>query len=105
MTAHDEHSPPGVSFHHHHGERRDRAIGRLLKIGAQWLVNWPISALRWISFRRRRGTTARQLQYLNDHYLKDIGLERAQVASSVDEIIDAGAWSADRTARRQRWGL
>ena len=105
MAAHHEHSPPGISFQHDHSERRDRAIGRLLKIGARRLVNWSISAFRWIALWHRRSTTARELQYLNDHYLKDIGLDRAQVASSVDEIIDAGAWSADRTARRQRWSL
>lgn len=105
MATHQEHSPPGISFQHDHGERRDRAIGRLLKNGARRLVNWLSSAFRWISLWRRKRSTVRELQQLNNHYLKDIGLDPAQIASSVDEIIDAGAWSADRTTRRQRWGL
>ena len=37
--------------------------------------------------RHKRRTAIRKLQALNDHYLKDIGLDRSEIVSSIEEII------------------
>ncbi len=56
------------------------------------LVNGLESAVRrsvdWISHWRQRRTGTHKLQALNDHYLADFGLERSQIVSTVEEIIE-----------------
>lgn len=55
------------------------------------LINSLKSALRWcvgwILCWHQRSTAIRELQALNDHYLKDIGLERSEIVRSVIETI------------------
>lgn len=84
----------GGSFQQSHAERPERPsrqIDEIPSIGALRLVNGLKSVARWcvggISRWRRRRTTIRELQALSDHYLKDIGLDRSQIVSTVEETI------------------
>ena len=43
---------------------------------------------KWISHWRARRIMIRRLQALNDHYLKDIGLERSDIVSMVEQAIE-----------------
>jgi len=47
-----------------------------------------------ISRWRRRRIGIRKFQALNDHYLTDIGLDRSQIVSKVEEIIETGGQPA-----------
>ena len=71
--------------------RPGRQTDRIPGISALRLVNSLDSAVRWsvggISRWRQRRTAIRKLQALNDHYLKDIGPDRFEIVSSVEEII------------------
>ena len=72
-------------------ERPGRQIDGIPGIGALRLVNCVESAIRWsagwISRWRRRRIGIRKFQALNDHYLKDIGLDRSEIVWSVKETI------------------
>ena len=92
MNAYYELSNPGSSFQQAHADRTERPgrqINAILSIGASRLVNG--SALRrsvgGITLWRRRRTAIRELQALSDHHLTDIGLDRSQIVSTVEETI------------------
>ena len=57
--------------------------------------------LQW----RKRRAAIRELQGLNDHYLKDIGLDRSRITSAVDGILENGGHPAAFIAGRDqgRW--
>ena len=44
----------------------------------------------WIALWRRRRAANLELRTLNDHYLRDIGLDRRQIVSPIEEIVEAG---------------
>ncbi len=73
-------------------EPLDRQTEGFPSIGALRLVNGLKSAVRMsvgTIFRwRRRRTAIRELQALSDHHLKDIGLDRSQIVSTVEEMIE-----------------
>ncbi len=91
--------PPnlGSSFRQAHADRPERP-GRQIdgnpSIGALWMVNGLESAVRWsvggISRWRQRRTAIRKLQELSDHHLTDIGMDRSQIVSTVEEIVKTG---------------
>jgi uncharacterized protein YjiS (DUF1127 family) len=62
------------------------------------LVNGLESAVRrsvgGISRWRQRRTAIRELQALSDHHLTGIGLDRSQIVSTVEEIIETGGQPA-----------
>ncbi len=100
------------SLHHDHAyrtERTGRVSGEtpLIAIagfarGLEQLVRRTV--VRIVQWRRRRATI-RELQTWSDHYLKDIGLERSQIASAVDGIPESGGHPAAFIARlgQKRW--
>jgi len=51
---------------------------------------WLLQLIDWVSDRYHRRVLIRQLQNLNDHYLKDIGLERDEIVSYVKGISMSG---------------
>jgi uncharacterized protein YjiS (DUF1127 family) len=90
----------GSSFQQAHADRPGRQIDRLLSIGALRLVNGLGSAVRRsvgvISRWRQRRTAIRELQALSDHQLTDIGLDRSQIVSTVEEMIETGGQYSSR---------
>ncbi len=95
--------PPnlGSSFQQAHADRPERPgrrIDGIPSIAALRLVNGLESAVRrklgGISRRRRRRTAIRELQALSDHHLTDIGLDRCQIVSTGEEIIETGGQPA-----------
>lgn len=90
MTANYEPPNLGSSFQQAHADRPGREIDGIPSIRALRLVNGLESAVRrsvgGISRWRRRRTLIRKLQALSDHYLTDIGLDRSQIVSTVEEI-------------------
>ncbi len=87
----------GSSFQQTHAgqpKRPGRQIGAIPSIGALRLVNGLKSAVRRsagvISRWRQRRTAIRELQALSDHHLTDIGLDRSQIVTTVEEIIETG---------------
>ncbi len=72
------------------------------------LVNGLESAVRrsvgGISRWRRRRTAIRELQALSDHHLTDIGLDRSQIVSTVEEIIETGGQTAARSGSHENHG-
>ncbi len=113
MNPYYELSNLGSSFQQAHADRPERPerpgrqIDEILSIGVLRLVNRLESAVRrsvgGISRWRQRRTAIRELQALSDHYLKDIGLDRSQIVSTVEEIIETGGQTAARIARRKQW--
>ncbi len=95
--------PPnlGSSFRQAHADRPERP-GRQIdgnpSIGALRLVKGLELALRrsvgGISRWRQRRTANRELQALSDHHLTDIGLDRSQIVSTVEDIIETGGQPA-----------
>ena len=75
-------------------ERPSRQIDGLPSIGALRLVDALELAVRQgvggISRWRRRRAAIRELQALSDRHLRDIGLDRSQIASTVETLIEAG---------------
>ena len=75
-------------------ERPGRQIDGTPSICDLRLVNGLESAVcrsvGWISRWRRRRTAIRELQASSDHYLTEIGLDRSQIVSTVEEIIKIG---------------
>lgn len=101
MNPHYEPPDLGSSFQQAHAdrpERPSREIDRIPSIGALRLVNGLESAVRQsigrISRWHQRCTAIRELQALSDHYLTDIGLDRSQIVSTVEETIETGGQSA-----------
>ncbi len=99
MNAYYELPNPGSSFQQAHADRTERPgrqINAILSIGALRLVNG--SALRrsaaGISRWRQRRTAIRELQALSDHHLTGIGLDRSQIVSTVEAIIETGGQPA-----------
>ncbi len=95
--------PPdlGGSFQQVHADRPEppgRRIDGIPRIGALRLVNGLESAVRrsvgGISGWRQRRTAIRELQALSDHQLTDIGLDRSQIVSTVEDIIETGGQPA-----------
>ena len=91
----------GSSFQQAHADRPERPgrqIDGIPSIGALRLVNGLESAVRrsvgGISRWRQRRTAIRELQALSDHHLTDIGLDRSQIVSTVEEIIETGGQPA-----------
>ncbi len=84
----------GSGFQQAHAERTGRQIDEISSIGVLRLVNGLESAVRrsvgWMSRWRQRRVAVRELQGLNDHQLKDIGLDRSQIVSAVEKIIETG---------------
>ena len=69
----------------------------------QRFVHAVVAALRstaaaWQRFRRRRAML-RELETLDDHMLRDIGIHRSEVSSLVSELIGA----APATRRAAMW--
>jgi uncharacterized protein YjiS (DUF1127 family) len=60
-------------------------------VGVLRLANCLKSAVRrsvgWIYRRHQRRTAIRKLQALNDHFLKDIGPDRAEIVLYVEEVM------------------
>lgn len=82
-----KHPNLGSNFQQAHSDRPkrpDRQINGIPSIGALRLVNGPESVARW----HNRRPAIRKPQPLNDHYLKDIGLNRSEIVSSAEEIIE-----------------
>ena len=79
-------------------ERLSRQIDGFPSIWALRLVNGLESAVRrsfgGISRWSQRRIVIRELQVLSDHYLTDIGLDRSQIVSTVEEIIETDGRSA-----------
>ena len=75
-------------------ERPGQQIDGVMSIGVLRLINGLESAVRrsvgGISRWRQRRTAIRELQALSDHYLTDIGLDRSQIVSTVEEMIGNG---------------
>lgn len=96
-------------FHAHGPERTGRKAeetpGTALRWFADELKQAVHGAAGWISHWRQRRAAIRELQGLNDHYLKDIGLERSEITSAVDGLPENGGHPAAITARRHqtRW--
>ncbi len=94
----------GNSFQQAHADRPERPerpghqIDGIPSIGALRLVNGLESAVRrsvgGISRWRQRRIAIRELQALSDHHLTDIGLDRSQIVSMVEEIIETGGQPA-----------
>jgi uncharacterized protein YjiS (DUF1127 family) len=86
-------------------EQPDCQIERLPSTGTLRLIKVLESAFRrsvdGISHWRRRRTAIRELQALSDHHLKDIGLDRSQIVSTVEEMIETNGQTATRIARRE----
>jgi uncharacterized protein YjiS (DUF1127 family) len=59
------------------------------------------TAAAWQCSRRRRAMQ-RELESLDDHMLRDIGVHRSEVSSLVSELI--GAAPATRRAAMRQWG-
>ncbi len=84
-------------------ERPGRQVDGIVSIGAFRAVNALESAIgrlaqsvtRW----RQRRIAIRELQALSDHHLADIGLDRSQIVSTVEEIIETGAQPTWHRAR------
>ena len=76
MPPHHEQSTQSIAFRHANTDRRDRHPN----IDARLLAGGLEAAFCWVFRWRRRRSTVRKLQHLSDHQLKDIGLDRAQVA-------------------------
>jgi uncharacterized protein YjiS (DUF1127 family) len=80
----------GSSLQQARADRPGRQIDEILSIGALRPVSFLESTVRrsvgGISRWRQRRTTIRELQALSDHYLSDIGLDRSQIDSTVEEI-------------------
>lgn len=93
-------------------ERARRQIDGLASIDALRLFHGLEAAVRrgvgGISRWRRRRTAIRELQALSDRHLTDIGLDRTQIVSQVEEIIETGGrpllggHTAARIARRKQ---
>ena len=97
MNTNNEHPNLGSCFQQAHADRPERPgrlTDRISSIGALRLVSGLESVISWsvggISRWRHRRTAICKLQALNDHYLKDIGLDRSEIVSSVEEIIKMG---------------
>jgi len=75
-------------------KQRGCRTGRNPSIRALRLVDVLASAVRRsvrvISRWRRRRAAIRELRALNDHYLRDIGLDRSRIVSTVEEILETG---------------
>jgi len=91
----------GGSFQQAHAdvpERPGRQIDGIPNIGALRLVYGLESAVRrsvgGISRWRRRCTAIRKFQALSDHLLTDIGLDRSQIVSKVEEVVETGGQPA-----------
>lgn len=80
------------SAHRGQAEQPDRQIDGLLSIGILRLVNGLESALQRftgaLSHWHRRRIAIRELQRLNAHHLADIGLERNQIISTVEQMLE-----------------
>lgn len=92
MNAHFKHFSLNNSFPQVHPERPNGQIRGVPRNGTLQLVNDLESVVRRTISRVfhwwQRRTTIHKLQALNDHYLKDIGLDRSQIISSVDGIVE-----------------
>lgn len=95
MNAYFKHFSLNNSFLQAHAERPGGQICAVPRKRALQLVNdLELVVRRTISkifhwWQRR--TTIHKLQALNDHYLKDIGLNRSQIVSSVDGIVESSS--------------
>jgi uncharacterized protein YjiS (DUF1127 family) len=91
MNPCNKHPKLDSGFQQTYANRPERQIDGIPGIGALRLFNGLKSAVRrsvgWISRWHQRRTLIRKLLALNDHNLKDIGLERSDIASYVEEII------------------
>lgn len=69
----------------------ERRIDGFPRISTLRLIKGVESAIRrcvgGVSRWRRRRTAIRELQALSDHYLTDVGLERSQIVSTVEEMM------------------
>ena len=57
----------------------------------------------WISRWCRRRADARKLQALSDHYLRDVGLDRSQIVSPFERIIETRGETVARITRQCPW--
>ena len=84
-------------------ERGDKALDPLISVGALRAVNGVESVIRRVlaafSRWRVRRASVRALNELHDRDLADIGLDRSQIVSTVDEIIETGRQPASRRSR------
>lgn len=96
MTAHFKHHTFTSSFKPTHlgrVERPDHQASRSHGIGSQLIVFLESAVRRNVGriarwYQRRSAIFA--LQALNDHYLKDIGLDRSGIVASVGEAARDG---------------
>ncbi len=88
---------PGERFLQAHAQGAERtgrtvnAVRRLVRRCVDLILQW-----------HARRAAIRELQGLNDHYLKDIGLERSQIASAVDAITEKGGHPVSFDARQNQ---
>jgi len=79
-----------------HGRARTsgRQIDEILSVGILRIVQGLETVVRgtvgWIARQQQRRTAIRELQAMSDHFLADIGLERDQIAATVDQMIETG---------------
>ncbi len=92
MNAHFNYPDLNNNFKQTHLERpvrADRQIDKIRNVGALRLVKVLASSIRQgvgrISRWIERRSAIHTLQALNDHYLKDIGMVRSQIVSSVND--------------------
>ena len=81
MSVHYELSDPGGSFRQAHAEPLERPLKGL----ASAFRRLAGGIARW----RRRRRAIRELQALSAHHLADIGLDRAQIVSTVEALLEA----------------
>lgn len=96
MSAHYELPDLGGSLQQAHSEpseRPGRQLDAIPRFGALRPVKSLASAFRrlagGISRWRRRRSSIRELQALSAHHLADIGLDRSQIVSTVEALIEA----------------
>ena len=91
MNPDNERPNLGGSFQQALAGLSDQQIDGIQGIGTFRLINCVELAIRrsarWIAHWRQRRIAIGKLQALNDHYLKDIGLDRSEIVWSAKETI------------------
>lgn len=87
--------------------RSGKQIAGTLIGGVLWLFHGLGSAVRrsvgWISLWCQRRVAILELRALNDHYLRDIGLDRSQIVSPIEEIRETGGQPPVLSVHEMRW--
>jgi uncharacterized protein YjiS (DUF1127 family) len=106
MNPCNEHTNPCNSLQKAHTDPQkqlNRQIDGIFGFSTFRLINGLESIVRRcvgrISHWRERHIMIRKLQALNEHYLKDIGLERSEIISMVEGVIGMDTKSKYRAGR------